>query len=268
MNPTEEIHIDKERYGHKVALTVSIVLHVGIFVAVFFAGTIQKKNHKPPMSAITVKLGGPPSLKISGAKRKAPVAGVKQNKKQPPPKAKPKKTTTKKAAPKKNEVGLNRDKKKKKKPTPSSGEKKSRKKEEPKAAPPPTPPPEQPTKGAKAIGGLDGKDGTGVSLEVGDGNEVLDTDDVEFISYFRQIHTEVASRWVKAGFTKGMTRVRFHISPDGSVDQVEVTKSSGYSYLDGPAKRAVIGAEFPPLPQGYRGQKLIVNMNFQYGSEK
>ncbi len=251
-------------YGKRTAMTIAILLHAGVLIAVIAASIIAKRP-RPPENVMVVKIGGPANLKLAGAKTKAPVAGVrKKNTRKPPPKPKPEQTRpeTRKA----NEVGLNREKSKASKPRSSKSEpaqSSSRKSK-------PTPPPEEPVqlkdeKGTRAFGGIDGTKGAGVSVEVGDGSENIDAQDLEFISYFRTVQAQVASRWVKTGLEGGTTKVRFIIQRDGSVTGVEIAKSSGRTFLDGPAKRAVMGAEFPPLPQGYLGERLIVNINFHYG---
>jgi TonB family protein len=134
-----------------------------------------------------------------------------------------------------------------------------------KSEPEPDPVEPEPTKSTRAIGGFGGEKDTGVSVEVGDGSQEVNLDDVEFITYFKMVQAQISSRWVKRGLEGGTTRVRFFIHRDGKVTDVDVTRTSGKAYLDSPAKRAVLGADFPPLPQSYEGDKLIVNINFQYG---
>ena len=217
---------------------------------------------------MVVKLGGPANLAASGKKHKAPVAGVSKKKRKKvtiPPKKKPPKRKTARPKPKKSKgVGLNQKKKQPAKPK-ASGSGRSEKKD-PQQEPPQPPSPRE--KGARAIGGLDGTKGVGVSIETGDGAEDINVEDLEFISYFRSVQAELAARWVKSGLSGGSVKIRFFINRNGEVSQVSVAASSGKSYLDAPAKRAVLGAEFPPLPQGYRGEKLIVNINFHYGKRK
>ena len=260
----------RENYGWWVGILVTIVFHGVALGGMYYASSAQE-HIRPPMDAMRVKLGGPPKLELSGKSRKAPVAGSRKPKPKPTPVVKkpvtkppPKKTATKK---KKDQIGLNTKKKPPKKPEkkPEAVAEKATKGATPA---PSVPEPKPDRRDNRAIGGLDGSDGSGVGVEVGDGSKEITEDDLEFISYFKTIQAEIAKRWTRSGFTSGTTRIRFHVHRDGSVTDVEVAKSSGRSYLDGPAKRAVMGAAFPPLPQGYLGEKLIVNINFQYGGQK
>ena len=252
---------DKESYGLRLAIGVSVVMHIVLLFGMYMAGLSHNKLERPT-NAITVQLGGPNNLQQSGKKRKAPVAGVQKpqkkttakktdaKKKKPPPKKK------RRTAPKKNQIGLDTKKKPTKKTPPvveeTAGDDRSFV-------------PDMPTedkKGPRALGGF-GNDGIGVT-EAGDGNTEITEEDVEFITYFRSIRAELSNHWVKSGLAGGTTRVKFHIMRDGSVGEVRVIESAGRSFLDGPAQRAVMASDFPPLPQGYRGEKLIVTINFRY----
>lgn len=251
---------DKASYGMKFAIGVSLVLHIVFLFGMYMAGVSHHRLERPT-NAITVKLGGPNNLQQSGQKRKAPVAGVQKprnkpvakktnsTKKKPPPKKK-------KPAPNKNQIGLDTKKKNTKKTQPQPEEVAS----DPSDQTPILPPEDD--KGPRALGGF-GNDGIGVT-EAGDGNAEITEEDVEFITYFRSIREELSNHWVKTGLAGGTTRVKFHIMRDGSVSEVRVVESAGRSFLDGPAQRAVMASDFPPLPQGYRGEKLIVTINFRY----
>lgn len=255
---------DKDKVGRRTGLIVSLGLHLAVVGFLFWASA-RSEAKPPPFNAVRVSLGGPPMVAQAGEKRKAPVAGVRKPQPKPAATAKAKRETPKtRVKPKesKKEVGLNRRKQPTKKTTTPPKETAAPARNET-PAPEVTPPDKQ--KGPTALGGLDGSDGTGVGVEVGDGSEDIDEDDLEFISYFRTVQAEISKRWIKSGLTGGTTRVRFYINRDGSVANVQVAKSSGRSYLDGPARNAVLGSDFPPLPQGYLGEKLIVNINFQYG---
>lgn len=214
------------------------------------------------MTAHRVRLGGPKNMSLGGRKRKAPVVGRVSK-----PKAKTE-TSKRRSKPKakKNEVGLNRKKKpprnKKKNPDPpkTASDKVTRKS---KSTPTPTPVPEKDTKkSAKAIGGLGGE--TGVSLDIGDGAEDVNLEDLEFITYYKMLRARLTERWARHGLRGGKCTVRFEISKTGSVSNVSITKSSGLGYLDGPAKRAVMGVELPPLPESYKGETVTLNIVFNY----
>ncbi len=255
-------------YGRKAGVILSLLFHAVAIGGVIWA-SVANRPDRPPPNAMTVKLGGPPKMELSGEARKAPVAGVSRKKPTPAPKAKPKpvkKAPPKRATPKKNEIGLNRDKKKpEKKPAPTPAPE-----ETPSRSTDPTPPkaePEPEDKAAIARGGF-GDNGAGITMQVGDGSENVEKDDLEFINYYKTVLAEVSKQWVKTGLEGGTARIRFYIDREGRVSNMEVVQSAGRSFLDGPAKRAILASEFPPLPHGYRGDKLIFNINFQYGAQK
>ena len=252
-------------YGKRIAVTVSLVLHLLVLTGLVVADSFSRRKD-PLANTMVVKLGGPPKTPVSGKSRKAPVAGVKKTVKPKARSAPKKKTKRTKPVTRKDQIGLDRKKKPKKKKTkPPETNAESVGKKADKSADPPV---IDQREGQKAIGGIDGKDGSGVSVEFGDGSESINTEDIEFTSYLRTVLAEVNSRWAKSGLEGGTARVRFIIDREGGVSDVKVVKSSGRNYLDGPATRAVLGAEFPPLPQGYRGDFLIVNLNFRYGDHQ
>ncbi len=59
-------------YGKGIAIAVSLTLHMAVLGGLLLASTLTEKK-EPPMSALTDRLGGPPTMAVSGKKRKAPV---------------------------------------------------------------------------------------------------------------------------------------------------------------------------------------------------
>ena len=262
--------VDRSNYGLKIGVIVSIVLHVlGLGGLVVLSQTAEERFK--PTNAMTVQLAGRPAAS-SGKKSKAPVAGRTRNKpktQKKAPKPKPKAPAKKRVA-KPTDVGLNRDKPKKKKTaekkpktSTESNAKQSRRKPDPKPAPV-----EQPKdKAPIARGGFGGEDKSGLSFEVGN-SEQVDTSDMEWQAYYRNVYTQVSRAWSRGSVRAGVTRVRFHIRKDGSIEGIDVVMTSGRSYLDSRAKRAVQRVEgLPPLPQGFRGDRLIINIDFDYTNE-
>lgn len=251
---SEHFARETERYGRRTATLISVVLHLTVLMLGAWFASRETSERPEPMIAHRVKLGGPKNMKLGGAKRKAPVAGVRRAKKKAPEKARP--------SNKKNVVGLKKrtvNKRKKPPNKPSANQKKvvtggSRAEVSPTK--------KTKTKGPRAIGGLGGN--KGVALQLGDGATDVNLDDLTFNTFFKMVSARLAERWGNQGLRGGETKVRFHIHRDGTVSDVTVAKSSGLSYLDGPAKRAVMGADFPPLPQSYEGEQLILNIIFDY----
>ena len=58
--------------------------------------------------------------------------------------------------------------------------------------------------------------------------------------------------------------VRFQVERDGTVTEPEIEVSSGLSFVDRAALRAVIAASpLPPLPPEYSGSRLGVHLIFE-----
>ncbi|CAM2008968.1 TonB family protein [Acanthopleuribacter pedis] len=262
---------DHSQYGLRTGIIVSVVIHVLAFAGLFWASLAAEERFKP-RPAISVKLAGKPQA-AAGKKSKAPVAGKQRRTQKPKPK--PKKTPPKKTPPKKkpaakpNDIGLNRDKQKEKTPpkkpvAESNAPEKSRTKETAKPEPEPDPPED---KAPVAQGGFGGDDQSGLSFEVGNSEEV-DHTDMEWQAYYRHVYMQVSRGWSRGSVVAGVTRVRFFIQKDGGISNVEVVKSSGRSFLDSRSKRAVNRVSgLPPLPQGFQGDRLIINIDFDYTNQ-
>ena len=266
MSPYEHYFQGKAQasYGRKTGLVVSLLIHLvvlGGLTLISYAGTHKREEFPGVMK---VRIGGPKNLNVSGRKSKAPVAGVTRAKPKPKQKATKKKTPPKKTD--KKQIGLDRKKTKPTPPKQSADPVPDRGKGAPPAEAEVVPPIDD-QKGPEALGSTRTIQGSnGVSVEIGDGSQDVDIQDIEFISYFRTVIAEINNRWIKRGLEGGTTRVRFYIDREGAVSGVKIVQSSGKPHLDSPARRAVLGADLPPLPQGYQGDRLILNINFQYGN--
>jgi protein TonB len=88
----------------------------------------------------------------------------------------------------------------------------------------------------------------------GDDSVTLDTDEFKFISYNRWLKIKVESnlRYPElaaiSGY-QGVLFIKFDIAKDGSLENLELLKSSGYKILDDEALRGIrASAPFQPLP--------------------
>jgi len=256
-------------YGRKTATWISITVHVLALSGMVWMGMAGESRRDDFGKAVPVKLGGPKNMNMGGSKRKAPVAGATAEK--------PKPRQTRKTPPKEQPKPKPQPKKPKEKVVPT-GSKQARKPPPPDPEPEPAPVAENVREGAddptptqpvaeksnRARGNVREGTGSGVALELGDGSEVEDVDDLRFRSYLLAIHGAVATRWIKNSPVSGLTRIEFTILRDGSIEDVRIADSSGFAFLDNQAKRAVMGAELPPLPQGYERDRLLIAMNFNY----
>ncbi len=236
--------------GFKFAVTLSVAVHVLAIGGMIAGGLIKGRKEKPLMQVLSVGLADPQMAQLGGKERKAPAVMRKVEKQQPKPKE-----VTKKAPPKieptKDQIGLNRDKKPVKEKEPAASIEK------------PQPTIEQPKKRTN-VGGTGGSEESGVAFDLSSDRPNLDQN-VEFIEYYRLVLGEVGRRWTKGGLDGGSTAITFEILRDGAIQHVEISESSGRAFLDGPAKRAVLGARLPPLPQGYKDDRLIFTIRFRYG---
>lgn len=88
---------------------------------------------------------------------------------------------------------------------------------------------------------------------------------LEFILYTQQLQKRVQESWIVTEKRPGLVAsVSFKIQPDGDVQEVELTKSSGDGAFDQSVLRAVRkAAPFPPPPQSYAqefaSQKIVMN---------
>lgn len=91
----------------------------------------------------------------------------------------------------------------------------------------------------------------------GDDSVTLDTDEFKFISYNRWLKYKVESvlkypELAAVSGLQGTLYIQFNIMKDGSLDNLELIKSSGYKILDDEALRSIRAtAPFQPLPDGW-----------------
>lgn len=242
---------DRADYGMKLGITLSVLIHLMIIAAFVVFSLLDLKPRKPPIQAISVGLADPRMAQRGGKETKNPPVMRNTQKTQKPKPKTPKKEVRKEAPkPKKDQVGLNPEKKTEKKTASPPVEQNT--------------PPRDTTPKRTNVGGTGGAEESGVAFELSSKQQDMNVD-VEFAEYYRQVLNEVGRRWTKGGLEGGTANVTFEILRDGSIQHVEISESSGRSHLDGPAKRAVLSARFPPLPQGYRDDKLIFTIIFRYG---
>ncbi len=102
-----------------------------------------------------------------------------------------------------------------------------------------------------------------------------DTEGVDFTSYLRQILQTVKRNWqsvipesVRLG-RRGKVSVVLSIGRNGQIEKLVFAEQSGADSLD---KAAVAGVSmsqpFPPLPNAFKGEKIVVQFNFAYNAPK
>jgi TonB family protein len=83
--------------------------------------------------------------------------------------------------------------------------------------------------------------------------------------YLSTMLSLIRRNWDERQQAAGTTVMRFVIQRDGTITDVTVKQSSGYPALDFMAERSLrITRQVPPLPAGYTGQNLPVNLIYEY----
>ena len=101
----------------------------------------------------------------------------------------------------------------------------------------------------------------------------LDAAAFPFTYYLRAVEQKISSGWdpVVHGIPPGETGevvIAFRILRDGSIEKPVVERSSGLSFFDQSALRAVIGAApLPPLPESFPEDSLGIHFGFHYTPE-
>lgn len=100
----------------------------------------------------------------------------------------------------------------------------------------------------------------------------FDTSELRYTSYFKTLKAKIYHEWeypdaaARGGLT-GILFVRFVILKDGRLEEVTLTKSSGYPMLDNAAISAIrLAAPFYPFDTKSFGslEKITVNASFEY----
>ncbi len=99
---------------------------------------------------------------------------------------------------------------------------------------------------------------------------VVDMPSFKYDYYLGLIKNKVDNRWNQP-VTLSKTRralIEFTINRRGDVSNARVADSSGDSYFDQTALRAVtLSTPFPPLPKGFKGNSLRVHYRFIFGEK-
>jgi len=98
-----------------------------------------------------------------------------------------------------------------------------------------------------------------------------DPQGVDFRPYLLQVLAAVRRNWmavipdiVRLG-KRGRAGIQFAISRGGSVPKLVIVNSSGTDSLDRAAVAGISASNpFPPLPSEYKGDRIVVQLNFSY----
>lgn len=109
--------------------------------------------------------------------------------------------------------------------------------------------------------------GTGGAGSGYGGNIGVDAGNFPYMGYINILRNRVAQNWNPTPYTSVGSKkvlVYFKIFKDGEVKDLTIKESSGMSYIDRAASRAIIiSAPFPPLPAGFPDKSLGVYFMFE-----
>jgi TonB family protein len=130
-----------------------------------------------------------------------------------------------------------------------------------------------PTRGAQTSEGSTvaetGVRGQGFGLSTGGGGGgsglKLDVGDFCCPDYLMTMVQRIQANWSSHAENVGESGVKFTIQRDGTIRNIELEKSSGYTALDLGAQRALaVTRQLPPLPAPYPNPTLVIHVTFQY----
>ncbi len=122
-----------------------------------------------------------------------------------------------------------------------------------------------------------GASGPGINLPPSPGSQgsnmqlLTDPQGVDFRPYLVRILASVKQHWlsvmpesVKLG-RRGKVAIQFSISRDGQVPKLVIAEFSGAEALDRAAVAGISASvPFPPLPSEFKGDRIVLQMNFAY----
>jgi TonB family protein len=103
----------------------------------------------------------------------------------------------------------------------------------------------------------------------GSGPMTLNVSDFPFAWYLSRVQAKVTERWAGKALPGQQPVAVFEINREGQVSRLAIEKSSGNTYYDQAALRAITEANpFPPLPAEFTGQTLRVHLGFNFSAER
>lgn len=98
----------------------------------------------------------------------------------------------------------------------------------------------------------------------------LNTREFRYISYFAKLKSKIELVWNYPSLSimrgeQGTVKLKFTIRADGTLEDVKVIESSGYTLLDEEAVRAVkVASPYPPFPPSWGLKRLHIIGEFNY----
>jgi protein TonB len=248
-----------EPAGLQRMVVVSAFVHAALVaLAILAPGAWLGKTSESPRTVMNISLGGAPGPNNGGMNQEAAKAVQEQTPPDAPKSAPilpPAAKTPEMVLPKPGAVPLKR---------PNTA---------PVAQAPDQATGRKPSQGAQPTPGtsLAGPRGTGFynGLSTGGGHGLGSSVDVEgdfcCPGYLAEMNQKIQENWNDKAESTGEAVIKFTIQRDGTLTDVSLEKSSGYSALDREARRALSASrQLLPLPREYPNPTLTVHVHFQY----
>jgi TonB family protein len=99
----------------------------------------------------------------------------------------------------------------------------------------------------------------------------FDPQGADFAAWVEHFKGAVHQQWrvpdaAVSGAVGGEVDFEFAVERDGSMSAIRMRKSSGTTSLDRAAANALENSRFQPLPEGYSGQSVMMQVTFTYGA--
>lgn len=247
----------REPEGLKKTAMISLGAHAAAFGLLLAISTVMPAAARPPRVVMSISLGGAPGPKTGGMQM---IGGRPIQAAQPSSEPQIAKTTLPPVTQTPPKMAL---------PDPKA---------KPRTPPKPTVSSKDP-KGTAAGRGFETQQGTakvdtgakgqGFGLSsggaAGDGGVKLDVDNFCCPEYISDMRERIIKNWNQNQKTTGTVIMKFVIQRNGQITEIQVGQSSGNTVLDLAAQRALINTKMlAPLPAGYPGQRLGVQLIFEY----
>ncbi len=241
-----------DHQGLPPMVVASAAIHVGLIAFVLLMPEAWRRSSVEPTTVMTISLGGAPGPRTGGM---TPMGGQPVQAVQSQPPARPE--AIRPPAPRAPEMTMPDEKARPARETRRrAAEARGRK---------PTTGRELQDGNAVAPTGARGQ-GFGLTTTGGGGTGAyLDVGDFCCPEYLTTMLQLIERNWSAKQTVAGETLMQFRIERNGTIDNVQVERSSGYQALDFTAQRALLlTRQLPPLPAEFPNPNLTVHLRFQY----
>lgn len=247
----------REPDGLKKTAAISLGVHLAALAVILLIPSVMPRAAQPPRVMMNISLGGSPGPNAGGMQM---IGGRPIQAALPSTEPQITKSTLPPVATTPPKMAL---------PDP---------KQKPRTPPKPAPPSKDP-KGTAVGRGFEtqlgtakvetGAKGQGFGLSTGgtrgDGGVKLGVDGFCCPEYVADMVNRITKSWNQNQNATGVVIMKYIIQRNGQITDIEIGRSSGNPVLDLAAQRALINTRtLAPLPAGFSGQRLPVELEFDY----